>query len=317
MSAEGTVSLAWQAFMLAAAGLAVGGVLFVVQRDPRRRLGLVPFGATLLTVVCLAWGFHTALWQPYLLALLAGCGAGFAWYWWYAQAIEQFTEIVLWPIYRIRAYGPGKKTIPLRGPLLVVSNHTAWFDPLWLGKVIPRRIIPLMGSAFYDLPKLRWLMVYVVGAIRVQESGFRRDVPELDEAVQALDRGECVVIFPEGRVRRSAEVPLRQFGQGVWHILQRRPHTPVVVCWIEGGWGSYFSYLNGPPMRNKPFDFWRHIRIGVSAPQVLDPEVLAEHWATRDYLMRACLDARKHLGLESVHATTLDTLDQDEAEQMG
>ena len=54
-------------------------------------------------------------------------------------------------------------------------------------------------------------------------------------------------------------LPLSQFGQGVWHILHERPDTPVVVCWIEGGWGCYFSYYNGPPTVNKRFDWWRRI----------------------------------------------------------
>ena len=229
---------------------------------------------------------------------MTGLGALLAWGWLYREALELVLEVLLWPVYRIRADGPGKREFPLYGPVLVVSNHTAWLDPLWLGKVIPRRLIPLMGSGFYDLPVMRWLMVNLVGAIRVQETHFRREAPELDQAVQALDRGECVVIFPEGRVRRTQEEPLRQFGRGVWHILQRRPQTTVVVCWIEGGWGSYFSYWNGRPMTGKPLDWWRPIRIGMGRPAVLDPAILADHRATRSFLRQACLEARCCLGLE-------------------
>jgi hypothetical protein len=87
-------------------------------------------------------------------------------------------------------------------------------------------------------------------------------------------------------------------GKGIWRILRDRPETPVVVCWIEGGWGSYTSYWNGPPLANKRPDWWRSIRIGVSEPQVLAPALLEDHRATRVYLMRACLEARRHLGLE-------------------
>jgi 1-acyl-sn-glycerol-3-phosphate acyltransferase len=79
-------------------------------------------------------------------------------------------------------------------------------------------------------------MVRVVHAIRVEASGFRREAPELREAVAALDRGEAVILFPEGGMRRREEQPLRHFGQGVWHILKDRPQTPVVVCWIAWMW---------------------------------------------------------------------------------
>jgi len=141
-------------------------------------------------------------------------------------------------------------------------------------------------------------MVHVAHAIRVQVSTFRREVPELKEAMAVLDRGECLVIFPEGAMRKSADRPLRQFGQGVWHILRERPATPVVICWIEGGWGSYFSYCNGPPTKNKPFDFRRRIDVAVTPPRVLPSDLLENQKTTRSFLMQACLEARALLGLE-------------------
>lgn len=343
----------------AGGGLVLGLLAALLQRHPRRALGLIPFGATWLLigfsglcwgfgptwcVACfyfgvplvalpgrvqfvLAWGtrdmfallgvlaaglialflgtraVEPGTWQPPLWAVAAsGVGVLLAFALYYRELVEQTTEVLLWPIYRIKAYGPGLATFPKRGPVLVVSNHTAWFDPIWLGKVIPRRIVPMMTSLFFDLPVMRFLMVYLIGAIRVQESGFRREVPELDEAIAALDRGECVILFPEGRVRRKEEEPLRPFGQGVWHILKQRPQTPVVLCWIEGGWGSYFSYVNGPPMKNKPMDRWHRIAIGLRDPEILPAELLAEHRATRTYLRNACLETRRFLGLESHEA---------------
>jgi 1-acyl-sn-glycerol-3-phosphate acyltransferase len=225
-------------------------------------------------------------------------GMVLAWVCYFREALELVIEVLIWAIYRIRSRGPGKYEIPPRGPLLVVANHSSWLDPIWLAKVIPRRIIPMMTSRFYDMPVLRWFMVHVVHAIRVQASQFRREAPELDEAVAALDQGECVTIFPEGFMRRSEERPLRQFGQGVWRILSKRPTTPVVVCWIEGGWGSYTSYAGGAPTVNKRFDFWRRIRIAIETPEVLDPALLEDARATRLHLMRVCLEARRHLGLE-------------------
>src|SRR5439155_13114898 len=144
---------------------------------------------------------------------------------------------VFWPFYRIRAHGPGMGRIPLRGPLLVIANHAAYLDPLFVGKVVPRRLTPMMTSYFYDKPGVHFLMAHVLRPIRVEWTAFRRDVPELREAIAALDRGACLVIFPEAYLRRKADVPLRQFGQGVWRILRERPRTPVVALWIEGGWG--------------------------------------------------------------------------------
>jgi 1-acyl-sn-glycerol-3-phosphate acyltransferase len=111
-----------------------------------------------------------------------------------------------------------------------------------------------------------------------------------------------VVIFPEGFLRRRQEVNLRQFGQGVWHILHARPQTPVVVCWIEGGWGSYMSYFNGPPLVNKRPDIWRRIDVAIGDPQLLGTGLLEDDRTTRSYLMGVCLQARRFLRLEPLES---------------
>jgi 1-acyl-sn-glycerol-3-phosphate acyltransferase len=179
----------------------------------------------------------------------------------------------------------------------VVANHAAYFDPFWLCKILPRQVKPMMTSLFYDLPVIRWAMVHIVGAIRVPAAGFRREAPELREAVAVLKKGGCVMIFPEAQLRRREDQPLRLFGQGVWRILQELPDTPVLVCWIEGGWRSFTSYYNGPPLRGKRPDLARRIDIAVEKPHPLDPAVLADQHATRLFLMRACRECRRHLGL--------------------
>jgi 1-acyl-sn-glycerol-3-phosphate acyltransferase len=236
--------------------------------------------------------------QFWIVAGLALAAAAVAWRVIFREILELVMELSVWPSYRIRGHGPGLDAFPASGPLVVVANHSAWLDPVWLAKVLPRRLIPMMTSVFYDLPVMRWLMVHVAQAIRVQAATFRREVPELKEAVAALDRGEVLIVFPEGAMRKTADKFLRQFGQGIWHILRERPATPVVTCWIEGGWGSYFSYFGGPPTKNKRLDFRRHIDIAVSLPQVLKPEILDDHKTTRSFLMRSCAEARRYLGLE-------------------
>jgi 1-acyl-sn-glycerol-3-phosphate acyltransferase len=236
--------------------------------------------------------------QIVLLTLVTGVGAAISWYALFPQAVEHALEVMLFPMYRIRAHGPGKDLIPANGPLIVIANHTAYADPFWMGKIAPRHLTPMMTSLFYDIPVVRWLVVHVVGAIRVQLSSFRREAPELREAIEVLRTGGAVMLFPEGMLRRQSEAGLRLFGRGVWHLLQELPKTPVVVCWIEGGWGSFSSYYNGPPMKNKRLDWRRPIDIAVDRPQVLDPGILADPLATRTYLMRRCRECRRYLGLE-------------------
>jgi len=243
--------------------------------------------------------------QLLVLSSLAAVGACIAWWVLFRHTLEQGLEILVWPFFRIHASGPGLETFPDKGPVIVVANHSAWFDPLWLGKVIPRFVTPMMTSQYYDKPIMRWLMARVVGTIRVPVATFRREAPELKDAVKALDNGQVVLVFPEGALRKREDQYLRHFGQGIWRILRDRPTTPVVACWIEGGWGSFTSYFNGPPTVNKRLDWWRTIRVGIAVLRLMDRSLLEDQRATRAFLMQACLDARQYLGLPPVKATGL------------
>lgn len=213
-------------------------------------------------------------------------------------AFELALEPPFWLCYPTRTAGPGLAQFPATGPVLVIANHACWFDPGFLGKVLPRATTPMMTSKFYDLPGLNFLMARILKPIRVQELARKTGTPaEIGEAIAALDRGQCVVVFPEGYLRRSDTVPLRRFGRGVWQILTARPDTPVFACWIEGGWGSFTSYFNGKPARNKRFDFRRRIGVGVDGPFTVGPETLAHHMTTRVELMNRVAAARMLLGL--------------------
>jgi len=356
-------------------GVALGSLLAGLQKHPRRVLGLVPWGATGLTVgliiaavggvpgptMCVILGamaglvnvplaatyqadvppdargnamairnfadnimiagvsfalFALAQWAGWSAAAQLALVAGFAGMlalssWWFLrrEMIEVIMEGFAAVMYRFRVHGPGADCFPLRGPVLVIANHACWMDPMLLGKVVPRSLNAMMTSMFFDLPGIRWLMTHIFHAIRVEAARVRRDVPELTEAVRRLDEGRCVVLFPEGWMRRREEMPLRHFGQGIWRILQERPQTPVVVCWLEGTWGSYFSWKDGPPTKNKKFDLRRPIDIVIGEPHKLPPEVLEDQLATRGRLMRECLALRRELGLADFKAPT-ETADE-------
>jgi 1-acyl-sn-glycerol-3-phosphate acyltransferase len=255
---------------------------------------------SLLVVVLIRLGvLMPPLGQLWFIAVVAVLGAVISWRYLLRETLEIILEVLIWHCYRFHVHGPLDR-FPSRGPVIVYANHAAWLDPIWLSKPTPRLTTPMMTSVFYDLPVLRWLLKYVAYTIRVEAKAFRREAPELREAVAALDRGACLLIFPEGRMRRREDQLLHQFGQGIWHILADRPQTPVVPCWIEGNWGSYFSYRGGLPTKNKRLDWRRPIDIVFGEPTVLDPAVLADHRSTRTHLMEVCLALRQELGLEKV-----------------
>src|SRR5262249_363652 len=157
---------------------------------------------------------------------------------------EMSCEPILWLMYRVEGRGPGLANFPRTGPCLVLANHACWLDPLFLAKVLPRPVTPMMTARFYDLPLIR----RPLAASRGPGKAVRKDPRDVRGGSAAPDRGGCGVVFPEGSLRRSEDRILRRFGQGIWQTLQARPDTPVFACWIDGAWGSYTSYCNGRPM---------------------------------------------------------------------
>ncbi|MBA4188833.1 MAG: hypothetical protein C0467_12615 [Planctomycetaceae bacterium] len=251
----------------------------------------------------------------YFLLLVALTMVGWTWTRLFRPCFELCLEPLVWCAFKIRGYGPALENFPRTGPCLVIANHACWIDPGFLGKVIPRPITPMMTARFYDLPILRRIMVSF-GVIRVPEKAIKRDASEIQDAIAALDRGECVVIFPEGYLRRSEEQPLRRFGQGVWQILRARPTTPVFACWIEGAWGSYTSYFNGKPTQNKPYDLRRPIHVGVAAAERIPEEVLSEHLMTRIHLMNLTAAARAVLDLPPLPPFEIPARGEDKSDEV-
>lgn len=315
----------WHEWPATAHGIPLGVILAALVRGRRGEQRLweiaIYLGAVALGVA-IAWTFRERG-RPYEVAewfalLAAVAMAGWSWAKMFRPLFELTCEPLLWVMYHVRWSGPGFASssgeptgspvpppgFPLTGPCLVIANHACWLDPIFLAKALPRPVTPMMTSKFYDLPVMRWLMVSF-GIIRVPDKTWKKDAPELQEAIAALDRGECVVIFPEGYLRRTEDRPLRRFGQGAWAILQARPDTPIFATWIEGGWGSYTSYCNGAPTKNKKKDFRRPIGIGMSTATTIPPELLESHLKTRTYLMNLVSEARKHLQLEPLPSFSL------------
>lgn len=73
--------------------------------------------------------------------------------------------------------------------------------------------------------------------------------------IDALDCGEAVVIFPEGRIRKEAQPPVGQFAPGVVHV-HRRTGAPVVpiAVWTGRGPGlrTRYSVRVGAPLHIPP-----------------------------------------------------------------
>ena len=101
------------------------------------------------------------------------------------------------------------------------------------------------------------------------------------EVAKALEEGDLVAIFPEGRITDTGE--LYPFRPGIKRILEATP-VPVVPVALRGLWGSFFSRKDGAAM-TRPWRFVPFRRIGLAVgepvpaaaatPEGLQAQVLA------------------------------------------
>ncbi|WP_164505462.1 MULTISPECIES: lysophospholipid acyltransferase family protein [unclassified Actinobaculum] len=125
----------------------------------------------------------------------------------------------------------GAATLPT-GPLLVVANHTCHLDALTVGVALYEAGIAPHFAARADLfrvPVVGWILRRM-GQIPVHRSddGEGDAAAAMTEMAERLQRGECVVVFPEGTFTRDPEKWPMRAKTGAARLALRFPGVPVV-----------------------------------------------------------------------------------------
>lgn len=120
------------------------------------------------------------------------------------------------------------------GPCVVAPNHSSFMDPFALQCALPRRVVFLMTSDWYNRPLLRPFF-RAMGAVPLQENA-RSNRAALDRALDAIERGMPIAIFPEGAVTRDGS--LGRFHGGVAQIAVRAG-VPIVPVGIDGTFAAF------------------------------------------------------------------------------
>lgn len=130
-----------------------------------------------------------------------------------------------------------RERLPIKGPAIIAANHNSHLDILALYSLFPLRTIPKVrpvAAADYFLKSrwLSWFSLNVVGIVPVARSSSYGNTDPLAGCHAALDRGEILIIFPEGS-RGDAEV-LTRFKSGIWHLTHHHPDVRVTPVFMHG-----------------------------------------------------------------------------------
>lgn len=169
------------------------------------------------------WSVRRALMR---LRAAARADWGHAW----LNRLDGLNRIFCRRFHRLRA---AHLPLPAHGPALVVANHVSGLDPLLMIAAAHRPLRFLIAREQYERFGLRWLF-RAANCIPVERGGNTHRA--LAAARRALQRGEVVALFPQGRIHLEHEPPAR-LKRGILH-LARVSGAPVYPLRIDGVRGA-------------------------------------------------------------------------------
>ena len=188
---------------------------------------------------------------PMLFAVAAVCNAAVALFI-YGLVPEFLLRFIIWmlihTVYRLRVQELDQ--VPDEGPAVIVCNHVSFVDALVIMAACKRPIRFVMDHHIFRWP----LLNFVFRTSKAIPIASAKEDPAMmekafDEVARALDAGDLVGIFPEGKI--TADGSINPFRPGITRILARNP-VPVVPMALRGLWGSFFSRKDGAAM-TRPF----------------------------------------------------------------
>ena len=154
---------------------------------------------------------------------------------------QRFMELVVRLGFGLRIVG--RDRVPRTGPLLYLSNHQSFLDPvLNATAAADRPFRPFARETLFRTP-LGWLF-RSLGGMPVVGNG--SDKSSMRLALAELDAGRCVLIYPEGS--RTFDGAVQPFKSGLG-LLLRRSNATVVPVGMDGSFDAWPRQRSSPRWR--------------------------------------------------------------------
>jgi len=150
--------------------------------------------------------------------------------------------------FRVRRLG--REHIP-SGGVILAANHRSFLDPFVIGCCLPRPIYFVAKRELFKNPIIGWFL-NAMGAFPVKRG--ESDDESVATALALLERGQAVVIFPEGTRIRAGSLAKPKRGVGRLALQSGAPVVPIAVTGSEharDGWKIKPARVHircGPPL---------------------------------------------------------------------
>ncbi len=167
---------------------------------------------------------------------------------------QGFVKLTAFPvqaiIFRTKVYyeDPTMQKRRIKGPAIVISNHTSVFDVgAMMFVFFGRTLRPLVAEIIFKKPVLGWF-IKLLGGIRVNRD--THDFSFLAASEQVLRRGGVVEIYPESRIPKKGEARPLPFKPSAAY-LALTTGVPVIPVYTNG---AYFAKGRARVIIGTPID---------------------------------------------------------------
>jgi 1-acyl-sn-glycerol-3-phosphate acyltransferase len=149
----------------------------------------------------------------------------------FALIVRPLVFVLLGPNVRRRGI------LPMHGPAILAANHNSHLDTMVLMSLLSLqqiRDVRSVASAdyFFSNPLFGWFAKNIIGVIPIRRgTGLPRE-QVLAEAFDALDKGQIVIIYPEGTRGEPEQCSL--FHAGIATLATLRPDVRVYPIYLHG-----------------------------------------------------------------------------------
>ncbi|HEU4974657.1 MAG TPA: 1-acyl-sn-glycerol-3-phosphate acyltransferase [Baekduia sp.] len=130
----------------------------------------------------------------------------------------------------------GREHVPAEGPVIFAANHRSFLDPFVIATMSRRPIYYVAKKELFRKRLTAWFL-NSLGAFPIDRG--RGDEDAMGTAREILERGDCVLIFPEGTRVRPGTLGAPKRGVGRLALETGAPVVPLAVIGTEAirrGW---------------------------------------------------------------------------------
>jgi 1-acyl-sn-glycerol-3-phosphate acyltransferase len=142
------------------------------------------------------------------------------------RVMRRIFTMVMWSMFRPKVVGKGY--LPSSGAVILAPVHRSFADFGFAAFCTKRKLFFMTKDSMWERKWLGKLLLYV-GAFPVHRESADREA--LQRAEEVLQRGECLVLFPEG-TRRAGPV-IEDLMEGA-AFLSARTGAPIIPIGIGG-----------------------------------------------------------------------------------